>query len=187
MNITTTKKKLNTAELFAQQNAEYEDKILLSDTVPANSQKMGTVSISTLGDFKCYQVAGHFETHKIITLTDTTPITIDDGMNHLRGQLEDSCGNRKLMNDFIPLNLWLTPGRVIKITHEPVNAFSDALDSGLPPYAIKAVRASASNNLFYCVPFKYLFSANSNIMFNVINDSNAPISYELLFFGTRRR
>jgi len=180
------RKIVDTNKIFADQNAAYEDRVLLGDIVPANGQKVGSAFISTLGHFKCYQVAGHFETQKSITLTDTSTVIIDDGMNHLRGQLEDSCGNRKLMSDYIPLNLWLSPGRVIRVRQTPANAFVEQLDSGVNPL-VMARRAAPSNSLFYCIPFKYTFSANSNIIFTVINDSNVALAYELMFYGLRIR
>jgi hypothetical protein len=179
----TALKPINTAELFSRQNRAYEDKLLLSDIVPANSTKLGKVSVSTLGHFKCYQIGGHFETQRLITKSDLSTVIVDDGINHLRGQLEDSTGNRKLMNDFIPLNLWLSPGRVIAINSVPDNAYNVTLDSD--GVTIKAGPCAPSNSLFYIIPFNYMFSSNSDILFNVINNSNTPLSYELLFFGKR--
>lgn len=173
-----------TKNIFQIQNRMYEDKIILTDTVPANSMKMGKAAVSNLGHFQCYQIAGHYESQKLITKTDLSTVLIDEGMCHLRGQLEDATGNRKLMSDYIPLNLLLSCGRVKYITHVPANAFNVVLDSD--NVTVIAGPAEPSNNLFFPMPFKYTFSANSDILFNVKNDSNTPLSYEIVFYGFRR-
>jgi len=170
-------KKINSGATFAMQNSQYSDKILLSDTVPALSSHLGKASVSNLGDFLCQHVTGHFETLDLLTGTSTTH-TVDDEINHLRGQLMDGAGNRKLFNDYIPLDLILSPGRMRSVN--AVNTYAVVNDG-----AAQAAIANAAPSLFYPFEFEYLFSRNTDILFDVKNDSRNAINYEIVFHGIR--
>ena len=152
-------KRLDAEAIVNLQNYQYRENILLSDTVPASSQKLGRVNISNLGHFYCLFITGHFTTVKRGQEEST-----DDGVNHLRGKLIDGGNQRALFNDYVPLDLILTPGRVrtiLDLTGDP------------------------SNNLFYPIEFNYLFTANGSIMFDVKNDATYDNNYEICFHGYR--
>lgn len=143
-------------KVFEIQNNQYSERVLLQDTVPANTTQLGRVNISNLGHFFCMFITGHF------TTLDAGPA--DNGISYLSGQLIDGAGQRKLFNERIPLDLWLSPGRR-----------KSALVLG----------AAAGNNLFYPIEFEYLFTANSDILLDVENSSTHANSYEIVFHGIR--
>jgi hypothetical protein len=135
-------------KVFDIQNSQYSERLLLADTVPANSTKLGKVTVANLGHFFCQFI------------TDT-------GLSYLSGQLMDGSGQRKLFNEPIPLDLLLSPGR----RKDPTSA--------------AVVADPASNGLFFPLEFEYMFTANSDILFNVVNTSSNPNSYEIVFHGIR--
>lgn len=148
--------------ILKMQNRQYQEKLILEDTVPASSMKLGKISVSSLGHFYCQYFTGHFET-LILDGVDTE----DDGVSHLRGKLSDGSNQRQLFNDYVPLDLFLTPGRT-KST-DSINVLTDA----------------ESNNLFYPQIFQYMFTINSDILFEVKNDSDVPLDYAIVFHGIR--
>jgi hypothetical protein len=147
--------RIDTGKIFQLQNLQYNEILVMSDTVPASTEKPGKASVSNLGHFYCLFMTGSFTTLK------TGPA--DDAISHLRGLLEDGQGKR-LFNDYAPLDLFLTPGRR-----------KDAAD----------LTGAASNNLFIPIPFEYLFSANTDITLKVKNDAAYANSYTILFHGIR--
>lgn len=155
-------KKIDPKAILGLQNLQYQEKLLLSDNVPAGGQKMGSVNISSLGHFYCYFMTGHFE-----TLYDDAGATKDDGIVHLRSQMVDGSNMRPLFNDYIPLDLFLTPGR------------TKSADS--TTFATDAV----ANNLFYPQQFQYMFTVNSEILFDTKNDGEVEMNYEIVFHGVR--
>lgn len=155
------KNRIQSGKLFDVQNKQYTEKLLLEDTVPAGQSKLGSIQITNLGDFYCQFLTGHFET------LDLDGTIKDDGVSHLRGQLVDGSNQRRLFNDYIPLDLFLTPGRVKSALS--VNVLTDP----------------ASNALFFPQYFEYLFSVNGSIQFDVKNDSDTPITYAVVFHGYR--
>ena len=153
---------IDPARILKLQNLQYQEKLLLSDTVPANSQQMGQINVSSLGDFFCLYITGHYTR---LYLDDQT-IT-DSGICYLRGKLIDGSNQRNLFNDYIPLDLFTSPGGV-----------RSALAAAPDPQP-------DSNNLFYPQPFQYMFPINSQIMFDCKNDSDYANTYELVFHGVR--
>jgi hypothetical protein len=80
----------------------------------------------------------------------------------LRGKLIDGGAQRALFSDYIPLHLILTPGR------------RKSLAAG-----------AAGNALFYPLPLEYMFTANSEIVFDVKNDSDVANNFSIAFHGVR--
>lgn len=161
---------LLSAEKFSGlKRMQYPEKLLLSDTVVAGEQQRGIVNISHIGDFICLFITGSFT-----TLCTSGETIVDNGVCSLRGQLIDGTGNRKLFNDFIPLDLFLSPGRVKSTTAANVLG-----DSGTN------LRADASQQLFYPSEFQHLFDQNSTIIFDCKNDSDADNTYNICFHGYR--
>lgn len=161
---------LNADTLLRIQSAQYSDKIYLTDTVPAGQSKLGKAAVSNLGHFLCQYLTGHFSTLKL----DGVAGIIDDGVSHLRGQLTDGNGQKKLFSDYIPLDLLLSPGRTR----------DGAAGNAYQPDGT-VITASAGNPLFYPLELEYLFAANGEILFDVKNDSDTDISYGIVFHGIR--
>lgn len=178
MSIRVFAKKLDTAAMEKLQEFQYSEKLLLADTVPAGSGRLGRTAVSNLGDFLCLFVTGHFETLRGDGAGPPAN-TIDDAVNHLRGQLIDGAGQKKLFNDFIPFDLWLSPGR------ERSNDATNVVTPQIAPAPL-ADTAPAPFPLFYPLEFEYLFTANSDILLDVRNDSDVEIDYEICFHGIRR-
>jgi hypothetical protein len=153
-----TLQKLHANQMFSVQNDQRSEILYMADTVPANSSKLGKVAISNLGHAYCNFITGSFSTVAIVGGVPT-----DTGIDYLRGVLRDGNGNRQLFNDYIPFSLWLSPGRRKSL----------------------AASGDASNTLFYPIPFEYLFTANSDILLDVKNDSDVDQSYSIAFHIVR--
>lgn len=148
--------RIDASAILDLQTKQYPDKMLISDTVPLGQSKLGSADVGNLGHFLCMKITGHFTTMK------SGPT--DDGVSHLRGLLSDGTGQRKLFSDYVPLDLWLSPGRV-----------KSPLD----------LTGADSNNLFYPLKWEYLFAANGAILLDVKNDSDLDNDYEVTFHGYR--
>jgi len=148
--------KIDTSAVFDIQNVQHSERLLMAETVPANSTRLCKTNISNYGHFFCMFITGTFST------LDAGPV--DNGINHLSGQMIDGAGQRKLFNDRVPLDLWLSPGRRKDIT---------------------VAAAAAGNNLFYPIEFEYLFTANSDILLDVANNAAIANSFEICFHGIR--
>lgn len=150
---------LNPDEIFAIQNRQYSERLIMTATVPADGTFPAKVSVSNLGHFFCMFITGTFT-----TLYNDGGVT-DTGVSYLSGQMYDGAGMKKLFNERIPLDLWLSPGRrKDQLAH-----------SG----------AAASNNLFYPIEFEYLFGANTSIVLDCENASNYANQLEICFHGIR--
>lgn len=175
-------KRIDTNSLMKLQQEQYSEKILLSDIVFAGQQKLGRTAISNLGSFLCMYITGNFASVKLDTGSGHYE---DDGISHLRGQLIDGYGNKKLFNDYIPLDLWLSPGRT-KTTTTTINGAAPlAVSNSILADAGVAALANPANSLFYPVEFEYLFSENSEIQLDVKNDSGVDLTYNICFHGIR--
>jgi hypothetical protein len=168
--IRTFSNKIEAQKLFDSQKRQYSETILMTGTVPAAGGVLARTGISNLGHFLCLKITGSFS----CLWTDGVVGLIDDGIDHLRGQLIDGAGQRKLFNDYIPLSLFLSPGRRRDAT--ALNAFA-------PAGAV--VTCPPSPSLFYPGEFEYLFSANSEILLDVRNDSNSVNRFDIAFHGIR--
>jgi len=155
------KKVINPTEILKMQQLQYQEKLYMEDTVPPNSQKLNSVDISSLGCFYCLFMTGSFT-----TIINGDP-PIDDGVQHLRGKLSDGSNQRQLFNDYIPLHLYLSPGREKDSIATPVTDYP------------------AAGNLFYPQPFQYMFTLTSQILFDVKNDSDYENDYKIVFHGIR--
>jgi len=164
--------KLSAEKLFAAQRSQYSETLNMAGVVPANAGFLARTDVSNLGHFLCLKITGSFSTLRIDPLAP--PAIIDDGIDHLRGQLIDGAGQRKLFNDFIPLSLFLSPGRRRDVT---------ATNAVLP--TATAALAGLGNSLFYPVEFEYLFAANSQILLELRNDSDTLNRFDIAFHGVR--
>jgi hypothetical protein len=173
-NIRAFAQQLNANSLLHTQSYQNSEKIPLMDSVPAGQRKLCRAGVSNYGDFLCLFITGTFETLKSVTYEEVDYV-VDDGIDYLRGQLRDSTGQRALFTDFIPLTLWVSPGR--RRSSLAANNLLDVANVGN--------QASPGNTLFYPQEFEYIWAANAEILLDVYNDSNTEIHFELCFHGIR--
>lgn len=151
--------RIDADKMFQIQSVQNQECIYLSDTVGALSQKLARVGVSALGHFFCQHIQLSFT-----TLDDIGAGLVDTGIDYLRGKLIDGSNMRPLFNDYIPFGLWATPGRR------------------------KSLSASGSDSFQQHIifPFEYMFTVNSDILFDVKNDAAVgENAYSMAFFGVR--
>lgn len=146
--------------------------IPLTDTVPANSSKLGTAAVGNAGDFMSLFITGSFETLSSV-ISGGNPYIVDDGVDYLKGQFKDSIGSKVLSTEHIPFSLMLTPGR---------RRSPNATNNVSAPFVGCAI-ATAPNQLFYPMDWNHYYQSTSNIQVDVINASNTPLSYDISFWG----
>jgi hypothetical protein len=183
MSIKVFSKRLNWREMFGLQKLQYNEKLLMSAIVPANSQTLAKTTVSNLGHFLCLFITGRFTTLASITDAKLGTVTIDTGISYLRGLLTDGSGQKRLFNDYIPLDLLLSPGRTRSALAG--NTYVDLLDTSVSPSREVALASATGQTLFYPQEFEYLFSANSEIQFDVKNASNVANQFDIVFHGIR--
>lgn len=154
-------KALNPEEMFRIQKQQYRECLLLQGVCVAGRETPLICHVSSLGHFYSLFITGSF-----------TTLQLDDGatdyaVNYLRGQLVDGSNNTKLFNDYVPLNLWLTPGRV------------------LSPLAVNIATAKSPDSLFFPIELEYLWTVNGDIICNIKNDSDVDLTAKILFHGIR--
>jgi hypothetical protein len=175
-------KAFNADILLGVQIRQYSEKLLLAATVPAQSSITAKTTVSNLGHFLCLLLTGKYTTLQKITDPTIGVLTIDDGIQHLRAQLIDGAGQKKLFSDYIPLDLFLSPGRG---KANASNAYLDVLDTSVSPAREVALAAAPGQTLFFPQEFEYLFSANSEILLDIKNDSLADNFFEIALSGYR--
>jgi len=127
-------------------------------TVPANSGGPDlTINIKRDAHFECFFITGSFTTLNVAGA--------DDGTNHISLRITDGSNDLKLMDNFVPANLFLSPGRALK-----------AATAGNP-----------SNQLFYPFPFYHVFPANGGIVIETQNNGATDNVLNLLFWGKKLR
>ena len=150
--------RIDARRVFEIQNLQYSEVIYLADTIPAATGRMSRVSISNLGHFYCLFFTGSFDTQY-----NAGAGAVDDGTDYLRAKIIEGATQKQLTNDYIPLSILLSPGRRKSLV----------------------ASGAQSNALFYPTQFEYLFPANSDIIFDMKNDSNVALSFSVAFFGVR--
>lgn len=144
------------------QKKQYAERLYIHGQVPANTSRTGFVDVSNLGDFMCQFITGSFT-----TLALNVAVIVDTQVNYLSGQLIDGNGNKRLFNTRIPFQLLLSPGRRKDATSTTV------------------LTDPVGNNLFYPLPFEYLFPASTQIQMDVNNTSDTDNYYEICLHGFR--
>ncbi len=126
--------------------------------IPANSGAPDvTVNIKSDAHFECFFITGDFTTLNVANA--------DDGTNHVSVRISDGSNDLKLMDNFIPANLFLSPGRVLA----------------------PATAGNPSNNLFYPFPFYHIFPASGGIIIEAQNAGATANTLNLLFWGKKLR
>jgi len=164
-------------KILLDQSNQYTERLFSEDTIPAGQGKTHKVSIGSLGHFLCLWITGSFSS---LTIKDAQQNQVWDlGVNYLSIKLRDGNGDRSLFDDFIPLDLWLSPGRTrTEATFLPAPWGYGTLPDDLGP---------VGNNLFIPIEFEYMFRANSEIVMECRNTSDFQNRYRLCFHGLRIR
>ena len=131
--------------------------IPFSLVVPASGGNDDEVNIRSDAHFQSEFITGDF------TTLNAGPV--DAGANLLSLRITDLSNDLKLMDDFIPLNLFLSPGRVLS----------------------PGVAGNPSQALFYPIPFQHLFPANGGIGVEAQNTGTFQNTFNLLFWGRKLR
>lgn len=159
----------NFPQLRANFNAEVDRKLGMRQlewlfaipvqiVVPANGGAPDlTIDIKSDAHFECHYITGNF--------TTLNEAGADDGTNHISLRITDGSNDLKLMNNFIPANLILSPGRVLAA----------------------GVAGNPSSNLFYPFPFYHIFPASGGIVIESQNDGATDNVLNLLFWGKKLR
>lgn len=142
------------------QNHQYQNALFLEETVAPNSNVDAAVNVTALGHFMLLSMTGDYTTK----IADS-PV-VDDGIPHLFVQLVDGSNQRTLFDNFIPANLFLSPGRVKSVAG-----------------AISA--DNRSDQLFLEYPFIYTFPLNSQILVRIQNNSDYENTLRIMFKGIR--
>jgi hypothetical protein len=126
--------------------------------VPANSGAPDvTVNIKSDAHFECFFLTGSFTTLNVAGA--------DDGTNHISVRISDGSNDLKMMDNFIPANLFMSPGRVLA----------------------PATAGNPSNTLFYPFPFYHIFPASGGIIIESQNAGGSDNTLNLLFWGKKLR
>lgn len=175
-------KAFDVSQMLALQVVQYSERLLLSGVIPANTEIVCKTTVSNLGHFFCMFLTGKYTTLAEITDPTLGKKVVDTGIQYLRALLTDGAGQKRLFNDYIPLDLWLSPGRA-KANCD--NAYQDILDTSAVPPREVALAAMPGQTLFYPIEFEYVFPANTDILLNVKNSSNHENSFEIMLHGVR--
>ena len=125
-------------------------------TVPASSGYDEQIDIKSDAHFQCEYITGDFTTKSG---------GVDVGVNQVTVRISDGANDLKLMNSAVPLDLFLSPGRVLAA----------------------GVAGNPSGNLFYPFPFKHVFAANGGILAEFQNAGTTDNIVNLLFVGKKLR
>lgn len=139
------------------QTLEWLYPIPMTSTVPAGDGDDQEVDIKSDAHFECFYITGDFTTLNVDGA--------DDGVNHVSVRISDQSNDLKLMNAAIPMNLFLSPGRV----------------------RAAGVAGDIGSNLFYPFPFHHTFAASGGILAEFQNDAETDNLVHLLFWGQKLR
>ena len=152
--------KIDISRIIELQNYQYQNALYLEEEIPAASQRDAAVNITSIGHFMLLSITGSYTTK----IADT-PAT-DDNINHLFVQLVDGANHRELFDDYIPANLFLSPGREKVIAGAPADV-------------------PVSSPLYLEYPFIYTFPLNGQILVRIRNDSDYANRLRIMFKGIR--
>lgn len=153
--------KIDIGRIIDLQNHQYQQTLYLSQSVPANSQVDAPVNITALGHFMLLSMTGDYTT-KI----DGDPDPVDNGICNMLVQLVDGSNQRTLFDNFVPANLFLSPGRR-KILAGAISA------------------DNRSDPLYLEYGFVYTFPLNSQILVRIQNAADYENIIRIAFKGIR--
>jgi hypothetical protein len=161
---------LSAASIIQNQISKFDEKLIITGTVPANGRGIFKVHVSTLGCFLLKHITGTFT-----TLDKIGDSIIDSGVNSLLCQFIDGYGNKPLFSDFVPMDLFLSPGR---------RKSSLAVNNAVSVVGVADV-AAPSSTLFYPQEFQYMFNENTDIVVSVTNSSPTDNNFDICLHGIR--
>jgi len=127
--------------------------------IPAESGADDTLDIKSDAHFECYFVTGSY------TTLDDDEGVFDSGVCEVSMRITDGSNDLKLFNNFIPANLFLSPGRRLA----------------------NGTSGDPASSLFYPFPFYHIFPANGGIVIETQNAAAAENTLDLLFWGKKLR
>ena len=169
-------------KILGLQTRQFIQPQYVEDIVPAGEMKTQQLNLSSAGAFLCLGITGSFTTLRIKAAGP--PITLEDlGVCSLRMKFKGGAGTRDLFNDYVPMDLIFSPGRVR----------CDRTDAGLITGGATLAAADLGpvpNQLFYAYKFEYLFKESDIITFQVQNDIPTAAGgwanrWRLCFYGFR--
>lgn len=174
--------KIDISNILNLQAKQFIQPQYVEDIVPAGQMKTQQMNLSSAGAFLCLGFTASFTTLRIKAVGP--PVVLEDtGVCTLRMKFKGGAGTRDLFNDYVPLDLIGSPGRVRV----------DRTDAGLVTGGATLAAADlgpAPNQLFYPYKFEYLFKESDIITFQVQNDiptaaGGWPNRWRLCFYGFR--
>lgn len=128
-----------------------------SIVIPAGEGADVLSDVKADAHFQCQMVTGNY--------TTLAAGPVDDGTNHCTVRISDASNDLRLMDSPVPLDLFLSPGRVLSA----------------------GIAGDPSNALFYPVPFFHTFTASGGILCEFQNQSDYANTVNLLFIGKKLR
>lgn len=125
-------------------------------SIPAGQGDEQSIDIKSDAHFMVEYVTGNFT-----TLNGAGPA--DDGTNHITLRITDGSNDLKLFDAPVPLDLFLSPGRVLAA----------------------GVAGNPSNQLFYPIKFEHTFPASGKIILEFQNNADQDNEVNLLFMGRK--
>lgn len=153
------------AEMVTEQRRKYRETLCGKWTIPANSETLVEIKISTLGAFLAEKITGSYT-----TLKDETGTITDTGVNYMSAQILDGANSLPLTNDYIDLDLIFSPGRVK--SSAAANNNTTAAPNGF---------------LFFPLDFRYIFASMSSVQLRFRNTSNVANTVSIALHGYRLR
>ena len=173
MNVLLTK--LSNEKLRESKTGQHREGILLQGEIMAGTSDTAKVEVGTAGTIVTMRMAAYYT-----TLDYIGGHVIDDGICHLRGQLIDTDKNLALFNDFIPFNLFSSPGR-IKAAAGIVAGVSVPCSNYLQADPGIADAAAPGGNLYEPQEFTHPFTVNSYLKIDVKNDAGCSNKFAIYF------
>jgi hypothetical protein len=149
---------INVPQLIDEQSRQRLQWISFSKEVPANTTGSDTISISDDGHFLAHYIGGQY-TSKYLVEEEAT----DSGACALSVKLHDNGRRWDIIDNPVPLSLFLTPGR--------------QRTSGLT--------GDPDNPLFSPLEFEYLFLSGTTIRVEYANSSDYANLFWLIFYGEK--
>lgn len=181
MAIRTLLKMLSAKAMFGIQKTQYTDAIPLTDTIDAGTTKLCKANVSFVGHFLLTSITGRFST---LHYPPVEAVLLDNGVCALSAQLLDGAGQRTMFSDYIPLDLFLSPGRTRRQTGLVAGVVTQVVNN-LQAVAAVASKCDNAPSLFEPYAFEYLFTANSDIQMSIRNDSTTTQFVDIMFKGIR--
>jgi len=175
--------KVDVSKILALQTQQFIQPQYVEDIVPAGQMKTTQLNLSSAGAFLCLGITGSFTTLRIKGVNSGVTELEDTGVCTLRMKFKGGAGTRDLFNDYIPMDLIFSPGRV------RVDRTDAALITGGAILAA-ADLGPAPAQLFYPYKFEFLFKESDIITFQVQNDIPTAANgwanrWRLAFYGYR--